>query len=394
MFLKLYTPIATVVAILIAVFSVFSDAIFQVDPDVNSSISTPIENGGILVMTDSGVLDLSNNSVSVFVDSGENVEIAVAIGQSSDVVAYLGNDTYTRITGMSSWTELSSVQMPQTGPKIPPTVADIHSDMWEYYDVGKGHMNFDWTKKSGMTWSLLVFAKTTHTDSAASSSKQVVSVKLNWKRKTSKQFMIPGLSISLLIMVGCLVMHLVYKSKNVRGRHSGEAKRLAELISNKTGEFALPMSAKIRSVHEFAKVESNAANQSLLPSLNAGLSMQNYQVTYGAQSDNWRYYDEEVPTSLIYNSQITHTQSISPYPGGLSKQIYATPPAQADSLGAQPGYATNQVYQPPAIPGIELSSTFNAVSRLESAPVESDVQFLSRKELRTKEKKRKKKEKS
>ncbi|MDR1448267.1 MAG: hypothetical protein LBI63_04860 [Candidatus Ancillula sp.] len=394
MFLKLYTPIAIIVAILIAVFSVFSDTIFQNGSDITSSISTPIENGKIFIMTDSGVLDLVGNTVGVSVDSGENVDLEVAVGQNSDIVAYLANDTYTRITDMKSWTDLNSVQMPQTEPKTPPTVSDIHSDMWEYYNTGKGHMNFDWTKKSGATWSLLVFAKVPADNAVAANAKQEVGVKLNWKRKTSKQFMIPGLSISLLIMVGCLVMHLVYKSKNVRGRHSGEAKRLAELISDKTGEFVLPMSAKIQSVREFAKIEKNAANQSLLPSLNATANAQSYHVSYGVENNNWRYYGDDAPSPSPYEGQIAYTQSMPTYPAGLNRQIYPTPA----NLDMQIDHTTTQMYQPPVAPNIELSSTFSAVSRLESAPQESDIQLLTRKELRDKgffkTKKKKKKEES
>jgi hypothetical protein len=94
-----------------------------------------------------------------------------------------------------------------------------------------------------------------------------VKITLTWKPKTVQQFMIPGLSIALMILVGCLVMHLVWRSQNARGRHSGEAKRLAELINERTGEFALPMSSQIPSVRLASEIEKNASNQSLLRSL-------------------------------------------------------------------------------------------------------------------------------
>jgi hypothetical protein len=195
----------------------------------------------------------------------------------------------------------------------------------------------------------------------------------SWHQKSQQLFVIPGLILSLLFCMAALIMHLIWRSQNAKGRHSGEAKRLADIINEHTGEFALPMSSQIRNVKEFANIQEHAANQSLLPNHTLAPDVNVFEVAPPAPvNEGWRYYGEDAYSmdSSYQSAAIAHTQNFSTF--GLTNQLNTSP------YMSEGGFSQNL---PTALP---LSTEFSATAGLQAVPEHAGTAHMSRQELRKK----------
>jgi len=62
-----------------------------------------------VVVTDPGVLELGGDPATVRVTAADGAEVVVVVGRDTDVDGWVGDDDYTRVTGLASWRELATV---------------------------------------------------------------------------------------------------------------------------------------------------------------------------------------------------------------------------------------------------------------------------------------------
>src|SRR5665648_409418 len=69
--------------------------------------------GTSLLVTDPGVLDLAADEVTVRA-SATSGTVVIALGRSADVDAWVGDDAYTRVTGLAGWHVLATEKVART----------------------------------------------------------------------------------------------------------------------------------------------------------------------------------------------------------------------------------------------------------------------------------------
>lgn len=134
--------------------------------------------------------------------------ICVAVGQTGDVEGWIGSDSYTQISGLSSWKDLKtdSALGSQTYPEQDP-VPFQKSDMWEKVECGKS-VDFKWTP--GADQSLIVF----------NPAQKDITLNLGWKRAKVANLTVP------YAFFGCISVLLALVSlefSRLRGKESPDA---------------------------------------------------------------------------------------------------------------------------------------------------------------------------
>ena len=110
--------------------------------------------GSRYVVTDPNVLTLLDQNATITVDSGSSQdEACVALGSSKDVAGWVASEkSYTRITGLASWSELSTQKGSSTSQGAPTSADDAvsfkDSDMWTAVKCGTGSVSLK-SKKTG-----------------------------------------------------------------------------------------------------------------------------------------------------------------------------------------------------------------------------------------------------
>lgn len=139
------TPIFGLLAVACIVLGVLNQTIWKPNPSI--SASAPVENTQYLLI-DQGVADLVDSTVTVTATSASataNDGVCMALTTSKDAAGWLAGQSYERITGLSSWTELShSMQEAQGEAKTSDAdVAFKDSDMWSQVscDAGRASLN-------------------------------------------------------------------------------------------------------------------------------------------------------------------------------------------------------------------------------------------------------------
>jgi hypothetical protein len=317
----------------------------------------------IIAISDPGVLNLANNSSMDITISCQDAKISTAIGNSSDVVAWLGEANYERISNLEDGglfslqdSATTNVEEKEQNNTIP---SDAYSDMWTYYKTAENEMKFTWQRKNASTPALLVVAQPLDP-------KEIIghlSVNMKWRNTASQSFAIPGLSISLIILISCLVLYLVWRSQNAHGRHTGAPKRVVEIISDKTGEYALPFSSITNKTVN--KQEMDARTPSLLNDLmhstDRGIANINPTVP---NNDSWRYYgDDSSYASPYYENTIARNDQNF----GISSSLNS---------------GSNILFPAPTV---GLTTDFGSSSKISAAPTfetSTGTMKLSRKEMR------------
>lgn len=95
-------------------------------PDTERSATVQLKDPGSAVVIDPGVLYVGGNQGTLTVTGASDVTIIPA--DPDDIEAYLGSAHYTRITGVPSWTTLSTKDVQATGDATIPS--PVGADLW------------------------------------------------------------------------------------------------------------------------------------------------------------------------------------------------------------------------------------------------------------------------
>lgn len=214
------TPIFGLLAVTAIVLGVLNATMWKPSAEITASASVT---GTQYIVTDAGVLNLLDQNTTLTAESkSSSDQVCVALGPAKDVTGWIGQDSYQRVTGMSSWSELSveragsgdtggsssssngssdssgtsgSAAGAAAGSAAKDEVAFKDSEMWTSVKCGKGSATLNVTKATGATVAIVDLG-----DEASDAT-----VKLHWVRSQVPDFAMPFyLSGGLLAVIAVL----------------------------------------------------------------------------------------------------------------------------------------------------------------------------------------------
>ncbi|PJM77774.1 hypothetical protein CSQ86_01545 [Bifidobacterium felsineum] len=194
------TPIFGLLAVASVVLGVLNATIWKPSAEITA---TSTITGSRYIVTDPGVLPLLDRNVTLSVDSvSSSNEVCVALGSSKDVAGWVASESsYTRISGLASWTSLATQTGKATG-QVEATSSENavefkDSDMWSSVKCGKGDVSLTSAKTTDSTMAIIDLGK-----GAASTGAQV---SMHWVRSQVPDFAMPFyLSGGLLAVIAVL----------------------------------------------------------------------------------------------------------------------------------------------------------------------------------------------
>ncbi len=184
---------------------------------------------GTFVVTAPGVLDLVSDNVTIRATVPGKQQVTIAVGRDIDVMGWAGEDPYTEVTGLQSWTALATKSVTAPPPaadapadaKAPAATATpsdaaaavvgpdpIPSDMWVARATGEGTVDLRWSDRAGR-WSLIA--------AGVGEDAKAPTVRLTWPHEVSTPWLWPGVVFgAILCLLGALL--LVVES---RAHHEG-----------------------------------------------------------------------------------------------------------------------------------------------------------------------------
>ena len=192
------TPIFGLLAVAAVVLGYMNATMWKPSTEITASATM---SGSRYVVTDPNVLTLLDQNATITVDSGSSQdEACVALGSSKDVAGWVASEkSYTRITGLASWSELSTQKGSSTSQGAPTSADDAvsfkDSDMWTAVKCGTGSVSLK-SKKTGASTVAIVDLGENVTNAK---------VQLHWVRSEVPDFAMPFyLSGGLLAVLAVL----------------------------------------------------------------------------------------------------------------------------------------------------------------------------------------------
>ena len=192
------TPIFGLLAVAAVVLGYMNATMWKPSTEITASATM---SGSRYVVTDPNVLTLLDQNATITVDSGSSQdEACVALGSSKDVAGWVAPEkSYTRITGLASWSELSTQKGSSTSQGAPTSADDAvsfkDSDMWTAVKCGTGSVSLK-SKKTGASTVAIVDLGENVTNAK---------VQLHWVRSEVPDFAMPFyLSGGLLAVLAVL----------------------------------------------------------------------------------------------------------------------------------------------------------------------------------------------
>ncbi len=199
-----------------------------------------------VVITEPGVLDAVDPEVTARATAGEDEQVVLAVGRTSEVEAWLGSTDHARITGLSSWEELrvevvtgteptaDATATPQPTPTeqeeaTTPPAEDVEepqalpdpagSDLWVAEATSTGTAELTWSDQPGR-WTLVA---------ATDGSGPAPEVELEWGRQVSTPWLVPGIVIGgLLLVAGATMLVLDVLARREQRRRDDARARAAD----------------------------------------------------------------------------------------------------------------------------------------------------------------------
>lgn len=184
------------------------------------------------VVTDPGVLSVVDDQVSLTVTSpSADNKVCVVSGLPHDIAGWIAGLPYTRLTGLSSWTELSTADAKAAGSSELPEnpVAIDQSDMWQSVDCGTGSVHIDRSASASGSTEILIDG---NADAAADDdSSQPVQVSMHWTRQTLPDYATPLYFIGGLLVVAAVLSASLFAVHPSKRRKNGVGDDAAEPVS-------------------------------------------------------------------------------------------------------------------------------------------------------------------
>lgn len=204
-------PILGGLAIIGVVLAVLSATIWSPDPTARATTTARTR----YIASDPGVLSLGNSSVKIDVTTPGDQQVCLAIGSASDVAGWLESREYTRVEGLTSWTELTGAvdeaadidsEELETDPEKTLSLQD--SDMWTATKCGEGSVSLT----RGVTDDQAVIIDTNPAAAEAEDKGAAATVALTWERASVLNLAIPLGFISGLLLVAAVLCATLFAS--------------------------------------------------------------------------------------------------------------------------------------------------------------------------------------
>ncbi|WP_407317081.1 hypothetical protein UQW22_11250 [Isoptericola halotolerans] len=186
---------------------------------------------GTMIVTDPGVLDLVDDDVTVTASVSAGQEVTVVVGRDVDVLGWLGDDPYARVTGLADWETLSTsavtavedtedAEAEETEEAEPAEPADpAGSDMWITELSAAEEVSLRWNDRPG-PWVLLAAgtgaapaedgedADAESNDAEAGAEEAVApTLELTWEREVGTPLLWPAVGLGgVLLLVGIVLL--------------------------------------------------------------------------------------------------------------------------------------------------------------------------------------------
>ncbi|OZG65991.1 hypothetical protein [Bifidobacterium eulemuris] len=214
------TPIFGLLAVAAVVLGVMNATVWK--PSAQIEASTRVS-GTRYIITDPGVLPLVDSDVRVNVEASDSSqEVCVALGSAKDVVGWLSGNDYTRVTGLTDWTELSTQETGAQGDaadESDSSVAFEDSDMWTDVSCDTGSVSVR-ARDAGETQVAII-------DLGEESG---ATVSLDWTRQNVPDFAMPFYFVGGLCVIFAVLSASVFAMDPSKRRKS--AKKAAEAAAS------------------------------------------------------------------------------------------------------------------------------------------------------------------
>jgi hypothetical protein len=186
-------------------------------------VATAAPGGGTrTLVTDPGVLELAGDPVTVTVRA-DGAPVVLAVGRDTDVTAWVGDDPYERVTGLSDWHTLATTAGQEARPTAAPTASPTEeaaaeaapsptasddagataataadptgNDMWVAEVAGDGSATLEWPAQEGR-WSLL----------AVSLGDAAPVLDLSWPQTVTTPWLWPGVALGVLLLAVAAIL--------------------------------------------------------------------------------------------------------------------------------------------------------------------------------------------
>lgn len=210
------TPILGLLAVACIVLGVLNATMWKPSARITASSSV---NGSRYVVTDPGVLSLIDKRVNITAKASDaSANVCIVIGSARDVAGWITGTPYTRITGLSDWSALSTQKAAAQGTadQSDNQVAVQDSDMWTKTSCGNGTANLQ--------------IKGTSTDDGTNAVALIdfgdaknATVSLDWTRQTLPDFAMPLYFAGGLFVILAILAASVFAMPPHKRRHRAAA---------------------------------------------------------------------------------------------------------------------------------------------------------------------------
>lgn len=210
------TPILGLLAVACIVLGVLNATMWKPSARITASSSV---NGSRYVVTDPGVLSLIDKRVNITAKASDaSANVCIVIGSARDVAGWIAGMPYTRITGLSDWSALSTQKAAAQGTadQSDNQVAVQDSDMWTKTSCGNGTANLQ--------------IKGTSTDDGTNAVALIdfgdaknATVSLDWTRQTLPDFAMPLYFAGGLFVILAILAASVFAMPPHKRRHRAAA---------------------------------------------------------------------------------------------------------------------------------------------------------------------------
>ena len=248
---RILSAIIAVLGLIVIALAVCSATVWR--PSSTAQATLPAKPEQNYVVTRPGVLGLVDSDVTITATAGDADPVFIAVGHSSDVSAWLANDPYVSVTGLTDWDTLEASDVttrcgdeaepttsPAPGGSAEPTVAPstdangctvleasnadpTSSDLWLTTASGTGSTTLDLNTADP---DLVVLA-------ATDGSSPAPDLSMSWPRTVSTPRLVPGLiGGGVLLLIGVFLFLIDIQMRRAdqqrRARSAERAARLAQ----------------------------------------------------------------------------------------------------------------------------------------------------------------------
>lgn len=228
------TPIFGLLAVAAIALGLLNATVWKPSHDIDATASV---SGSRYIVTDPGVLPLLDKNATLTVDASSSDEVCVALGSSKDVAGWVAADGsgYQRITGLASWSELSTQAGKASGSSSSSSGTQSEpvnfqdSQMWTSVECDKGSVSIDSKNTDNTTMAIIDLGQRNAR----------ATVEMHWVRSEVPDFAMPFyLSGGLLAVLAVLSASLFAMPPHKRRHRSVAAEAAGAIASDSAGDQA------------------------------------------------------------------------------------------------------------------------------------------------------------